>query len=147
MGSEIVIRPALFSDVTRVEIPIGYEMAPPETQFESEEWFSDNARAVVKGDLVIAVFGCKPIWEGVGHCFAFITHDAKKYPITLYRTAQNMLDLASDGRGYWRLQSTVETHFNRGIRYLLHLGFNIDGLMPRFGPDRTDHLMMSRMLQ
>jgi hypothetical protein len=48
--------------------------------------------------------------------------------------------------GLWRMQCTVEVQFNRGIRYLLALGFNVDGLMPRFGPDRSDHLMMSRMV-
>jgi hypothetical protein len=58
-----------------------------------------------------------------------------------------MIDLISDGYGYWRLQSTVETSFNRGIRYLLHLGFSIDGMMPQFGPDKSDHLMMSRILK
>jgi len=150
MGAAIDIWPARYEDVMQIPLPEGLNLPPLEQQFESEDWLMENARTIMapKTKEVIAVFGVKEIWPGVGHCFGIITVNAEKYVKTLVLAGREMVDLASArDLGFWRLQATVEAHFDRGIRYLTGLGFNIDGLMPQYGPDRTDHLMMSRLIE
>jgi hypothetical protein len=146
MESAITIRPAVFEDVSQIPIEAGYEMQTPEELFPDREAFSHFSRSVEKNGRLIAVFGVHTIWPGVGHCFAFIDKDAERFKKTLIVTGRQMVEECSSSFGFWRLQSTVEASFDRGIRYLLALGFNVDGLMPRFGPDRSDHLMMSRLI-
>jgi hypothetical protein len=142
-----VIEPATFDDVRAIKIPEQFQMVAPEVQFESEQWLSEHARVVRKDGVTIAVFGVKPLWKGVGHVFGYVTADAKQYPKTLVCCGRAIMEEGcSPERGFWRLQATVESNFNRGIRYLMLLGFTIDGLLKRFGPDGNDHLMMSRLL-
>lgn len=142
-----LIRPATFKDVREMPLEIGYTLEAPETIFESEKWFQTHAVALERDEQLIGVFGVKTIgWEGVGHCFAFIHPDAKRYKKTLVVKGRDILQICLDRFDYWRLQATVEAKFTPGVNYLLALGFSIDGLMPMFGPDRSDHLMMSKVI-
>lgn len=146
MESTINIRPATFDDIRRVPLDPQYEFQPPEEVFHDLGQFHTHSRAVEKNGEMIAVFGVTPIWEGVGHCYGYVTKDAPHYKKTLIIVGREMVAIAADGFGFWRLQATVDTRFQRGINYLLALGFSVDGLLPRFGPDRADHVMMSRLI-
>ncbi len=146
MEYTITKRPAKYCDLMAIPPPEGFTINPPEEEFESEQWFSEHARTIEKDGKIIAVFGVKEIWPGVGHCFAFIDKDAHHHQKTLLLVGREMVDKAFETFGFWRLQATVATDFDRGIRYLQKgIGFKIDGCMPQFGPDRSDHLMMSRL--
>lgn len=149
MESTIKIRPACFADVLQIPLGDGYIIDPPEKVFENEEWFSEHAIAVEKKGRLVAVFGVKSLWEGcdgVGHCFAFIDKDPGRYKKTLIVTGRIAVEMCIRKFNYWRLQSTVDTKFKAGIEYMMAMGFSIDGLMPKFGPDKSDHLMMSRIV-
>jgi hypothetical protein len=150
MGAAIDVRPAQYDHIREIPIPNGLNLPPLEEQFESEGWLMHNARTIrsPKTGEIIAMFGVKAIWPGVGHCFGIVTVNARQYMKTLVLAGREMVELASDPKfGFWRLQATVDVNFDRGIQYLVGLNFNIDGLMPQYGPNREDHLMMSRLIE
>ena len=46
--------------------------------------------------------------------------------------------MLSDRRKYERIQATVHQQFEEGIRFLDFLGFTNEGLMQKFGPDKSN---------
>ena len=46
--------------------------------------------------------------------------------------------LLSDRPKYERIQATVHENFDDGIRFLDFLGFTNEGLMQKFGPDKSN---------
>jgi len=146
MESTVIIRAACFADITKVPLDPGYTLDAPDTIFESDEWFGRHAMTVEKNGSPIAVIGVKPIWEGVGHVFGFVDKDAHKHSKTLVIAGRQILEIGESKFGFWRLQATCDTKFQGGLNYLRVMGFTIDGLMPMFGPDKSDHLMMSRLI-
>ena len=140
----MTITPTQFSHIHAIELPEGMGMIPPERQFPDATWLETHARTVWADGRPVAVFGVLILWEGVGHLFGYVSKDAKRYPLTLVRAGWELLDYAVKTWDFWRLQATVPAEFNRGIRYLQRFGFRVDGLMPYYGPDAADHLMLSR---
>jgi hypothetical protein len=143
MGSALILRPATFADLYRIPLPNGMQMLPPEQQFKSEPWLGEHSRAVETADGLLAVYGWIPLWPGVGHAFAFIHREPQSHALTLVRAGRLLIQQVFREAKLRRLQSTVDASFSRGIRFLLHLGFSIEGLMTGYGPDESDHLMLS----
>jgi len=145
MEHKVSIREASFEDLSAIRLPEWMASTDPETQLPRGEWLGVHARTILHRGTPLAVFGVLPLWKGVGHLFGYVDERAPRYPITLTAGAMQLLQLACRNFEFWRLQATVPATFNRGIAFLSHLGFAVDGFLPRYGPDAADHVMMSRI--
>lgn len=101
----------------------------------------EMARSLWYDNRLIAAGGVVPIWPGVGIAWAMIARDIPqqciKYTFSLYR---EWLKRLMERYNLHRVQADVKTDdFEKGHRFVKHLGFKHEGKMIAYGPDREDH--------
>lgn len=99
--------------------------------------------AFVKGKPVV-VFGLIPIWTGVAQAWMIADDAARRKPIAMTKVAKHFFDISEISQRLHRTQITVKTSDKRAEKWALHLGFGIEGVMRKYGPDQSDHYIMAR---
>ena len=92
----------------------------------------------------VAVFGVVDVWDGVAEMWLNCEERLRKYGKTMTRAAQIYADYIVISRNLHRLQITVRCADLRAVRWGLALGFEIEGVMKKYGADGSDFFMMSR---
>jgi hypothetical protein len=93
----------------------------------------------------IAVFGVVYIWNGVGEMWSMFDNQARTFHVTMVRGGRIFTDIAMRYLHLHRLQITVRTDDNRALRYAKSIGFETESTMRKFGPDKVDYLLMTRL--
>lgn len=103
----------------------------------------DAFTAILHGTPV-ACFGSVHIWNGVEEMWLLIEERGRKVALSMTKAAIAYRDFRVISGNLHRLQITVRCEDMRAVRWARAIGFTIDGMMMRYGPDGSDYYLMSR---
>ena len=89
--------------------------------------------------------GSIPSWLGNAQGWVISCNRIFRNKIKAARLIKQRTDLLCANNKIWRLQTAVKADFKIGIRFAEFLGFNKEGLMVGYGPDKTDYYLMARI--
>ena len=108
----------------------------------------ENTYAVVYEGALVAVGGVQVKWEGVGLFWLILTADCKKEGIhglrALYAIREKIEELTKKNNLH-RAEAAIRTDFSRAIAMIEALGFEREGLMRQYYPDKTDGFLYSKV--
>ncbi len=102
-------------------------------------------------DRIAFVGGAVSLWPGVAECWAIFAPafaDMKESFACrrgLQRVARRFLDNLLSDPELRRLQASARADDMAARRWVTHLGFHSEGLMPRYGCDGSDHIRYGRL--
>ena len=103
------------------------------------------AYTLLDNNVPICSGGIIPTWMGNAQGWAISSKRIFKNKIKAARLIKKRMDLLCVNNKIWRLQTAVKADFKIGIRFAEFLGFNNEGLMVGYGPDKTDYYLMARI--
>lgn len=103
-----------------------------------------NAFTVILHGKPTAIMGAVPLWNGVEEMWVQIEERARQFPVLMTKIAKEYRDYRVIAGNLHRLQITVRCADMRAVRWARCIGFTIDGMMMRYGPDGSDYYLMSR---
>lgn len=95
-------------------------------------------KTIEDGDRVVAILGACPEWDGRATLWALISVHAT-YEIT--PIAIGLLEELP----FFRVEATVDVGFKQGIKWLVHMGFQVEGYLRKYRPDGKDMIMMAKV--
>jgi RimJ/RimL family protein N-acetyltransferase len=91
-----------------------------------------------------AVVGSVKLWNGVEEMWLHVEERMRNFPVYMTKAAIEYIDFTVIAGNLHRLQITVRCADMRAVRWARCIGFTIDGMMMRYGPDGSDYYLMSR---
>jgi hypothetical protein len=106
-----------------------------------------GAYTLLSPDGVVAISGVFPLWPGVGSAWSLTSDLVKKYPKSYYKATKQFLEAIISDWNLHRVQASTLAENGIACNWLRHLGFEVEGTMKKYGPDRADHIMFARVNQ
>ena len=103
------------------------------------------AYTLLDDNVPICSGGIIPTWMGNAQGWVLSSKRIFRNKIKAARLIKQRTDLLCANNKIWRLQTAVKANFKIGIRFAEFLGFNKEGLMVGYGPDKTDYYLMARI--
>ena len=103
------------------------------------------AYTLLDNNVPICSGGIIPTWMGNAQGWVISSKRIFANKIKASRLIKQRTDLLCANNKIWRLQTAVKADFKIGIRFAEFLGFNKEGLMVGYGPDKTDYYLMARI--
>ena len=103
------------------------------------------AFTLLDDNVPICSGGVIPTWLGNAQGWVISSKRIFRNKIKAARLIKERTDLLCANNKIWRLQTAVKADFKIGIRFAEFLGFNKEGLMVGYGPDKTDYYLMARI--
>ena len=103
------------------------------------------AFTLLDNNVPICSGGIIPTWMGNAQGWVLSSKRIFRNKIKAARLIKERTDLLCANNKIWRLQTAVKADFKIGIRFAEFLGFNKEGLMVGYGPDKTDYYLMARI--
>jgi hypothetical protein len=110
--------------------------APDPREWEHGRLYASHGPAytIRHGGRIAAVLGVLIAWEGHGDCWAVLTPLGFQHGAMVHRATIRYLRRIIRDHELRRLQADVVADHEAGRRWMEHLGFHLEGLMPHFGP-------------
>ena len=96
---------------------------------------------------IILAGGIIPIWNGVAEGWVMASQGVHNYKIKAASSVKKRLDLLCNNNKVWRLQTAVKEEFITGVRFAEWLGLKNEGLMTKYGPDKTNYYRMAKIYE
>ena len=94
---------------------------------------------VVEGK-VVGCAGIFPHRTGVGEAWTLmLPSTAKQYSLDLHRAVKEHLPQMVEAFGFWRIEANVKAGFVKGYKWAEALGFQLESLMPLWGPSKETY--------
>jgi len=103
------------------------------------------AYTLLDNNVPICSGGIIPTWLGSAQGWVISSKRIFRNKVKASRLIKERTDLLCANNKIWRLQTAVKADFKIGIRFAEFLGFNKEGLMVGYGPDKTDYYLMARI--
>ena len=103
------------------------------------------AFTLLDNNVPICSGGIIPTWMGNAQGWVISSKRIFRNKVKASRLIKERTDLLCANNKIWRLQTAVKADFKIGIRFAEFLGFNKEGLMVGYGPDKTDYYLMARI--
>ena len=103
------------------------------------------AFTLLDNNVPICSGGIVPTWLGNAQGWGISSKRIFRNKVKASRLIKQRTDLLCANNKIWRLQTAVKADFKIGIRFAQFLGFNKEGLMVGYGPDKTDYYLMARI--
>ena len=103
------------------------------------------AFTLLDNNVPVCSGGVIPTWLGNAQGWVISSKRIFRNKIKAARLIKERTDLLCANNKIWRLQTAVKADFKIGIRFAEFLGFNKEGLMVGYGPDKTDYYLMARI--
>ena len=103
------------------------------------------AYTLLDNNVPICSGGIVPTWLGNAQGWVISSKRIFRNKVKASRLIKQRTDLLCANNKIWRLQTAVKADFKIGIRFAEFLGFNKEGLMVGYGPDKTDYYLMARI--
>jgi len=100
--------------------------------------------ALVRGTITCC-FGVNMLWPGVAEAWLITGYQVDSNPISLSRGAMRYFDYIAIKLILHRLQITVDTRNEVALRWANLLKFKREGVLEKYGPAKSDFVMMSRI--
>lgn len=98
-----------------------------------------------EGDEILGCAGVLPEWEGRAIAWALLSDSISPRRFrAVHAAARKGLDEAH-GKGYRRIETTIDPSFPAAIRWAAALGFDFEGLMKAYTPDGRDMYLVARV--
>lgn len=94
---------------------------------------------------IVAIGGFEKVWEGHHVAWILMSPLKKKYSFSLSRITRRIINLHWYISGIRRLEVFVEYQFIDGVKWALHEGFRIEGLLERWGYHDKAYYMMAKV--
>jgi hypothetical protein len=94
---------------------------------------------------IVASIGLYNLWNGVAEAWMMGTPLIYKHPLLFIREAKKIFKILVESGRYVRVQAAVRATDNRAIKFLKMFEFKVNGFMPKYGPDGSDHYLMGRV--
>lgn len=98
-----------------------------------------DGKPVMSGGIII-------LWPGVGEAWTLMSKRISECPLAVVKTLRQCIAEAIGKHGLRRIQATARRGDDRALALLHVLGFKVEGLMPRYGPDGEDYYMCGRVV-
>jgi hypothetical protein len=98
-------------------------------------------------DEPIICGGIVPMWDGVAEGWVLSSKRIFDYKIKAAGSIKKRLDLLCTNNKIWRLQTSVKEEFKTGVRFAEWLGLKKEGLMMKYGPDKTNYYRMAKIYE
>ena len=93
------------------------------------------ALAFLNGEDVVAILGGHLIFNGVLQVWAFISDAVRKCPVSFHKSVVGILGFYFKEFKLRRMQFSVRSDFDMGIKWAESLGFRAEGLMKNYAQD------------
>ena len=93
----------------------------------------------------LAVFGCIPLWTGVGEAWLITDKDLSSIARPFHRVTKKMFDIFMSELNLVRLQVTVHSSNLQAVKWIKTLYFKEEGRLEKYGPDGKDFFMYARI--
>ena len=90
------------------------------------------------------VMGGYLIWGGVASVGALFTPHLTKYRVASIRTVTEVIELVGLHLNLHRMELAVQSDYKTGHRWAKALGFEPEGTLKMYGPNKQDHVMYGR---
>ena len=91
--------------------------------------------------------GIIPLWDGVAEGWVIASKRIYDHKIKSVSSIKKRLDLLCNNNNIWRVQTSVKENFEVGIRFAEWLGLKKEGLMLKYGPDKTNYYRMAKIYE
>lgn len=91
-------------------------------------------------DAIGRLVGCGGIgiyWRGVGEAWLILSSLIQDHSLSLHRLCTSWLSSIIETERLHRVQAVVPVGNGRARKWIMRLGFQYEGLMPEYGPDRA----------
>ena len=108
----------------------------------------DNCYLGIHNSAILGVFGVQVRWEGVGQFWLMMAKDFKEH-ISGTRALliiSRKVDELIRKNNLWRAEAMVRTDFMVAIEMMGFLGFEREGLMKKYFPDKTDAILYAKVI-
>ena len=109
-----------------------------------------NTYTVIFESEIVAVGGLQVKWKGVGLLWLILTARCRKKGVfgflALDAIKLKMDELIKDNN-LWRAEANVRVDFPAAIKMIEWFGFEKEGTMKQYAPDRTDMILYSKILE
>ena len=96
---------------------------------------------------IVLCGGITPMWDGVAEGWVIASKRIYDHKIKSVSAIKKRLDLLCTNTKIWRLQTSVKENFKVGIRFAEWLGLKKEGLMLKYGPDKTNYYRMAKIYE
>ena len=108
----------------------------------------DNTYTIIFESQIVGVGGLQVKWEGVGLLWLILTADCKKhgfFGLIALRAIEDKMNYLIERNNLWRAEAAVRTDFPQAIKMIEFLGFQREGLMRQYCPDKADSYLYSKI--
>lgn len=112
-----------------------YAQAGPAITLWAEEGFPITCAGVACG-----------AWKGFGECWLVPSIHVKRYAKSVYKTAVEFIADTTEKLGLYRVQAVIMADNPVHVRWIERLGFEREGLMRKFGPNKEDKYLYARVM-
>lgn len=100
---------------------------------------------LVHDAVVLGVVGFSGIYKGVSLVWAVLSDEISKCPKAFLKISKHLVELYANGLGIHRLQVHVRCDYKPNWKFFHALGFQCEGVMRKFGEDKSDYWLMARL--
>ena len=68
-----------------------------------------------------------------------------RHAVSLVRACRIFFDDLIENKGFYRVQIVVDCNNDSAYQFAKAIGFEVEGIMRKVGPDRANHFLMSRI--
>ena len=87
------------------------------------------------------------MWDGVAEGWVMASKRIFNYKIKSASLIKRRLNLLCKNNKIVRLQTSVKSNFDTGVRFAEWLGLKKEGLMVHYGPDGSDYFRMAKIYE
>lgn len=114
------------------------EGQPVEVWAKTHELTGPAFTARAPDGAIVFILGIHDLWSGVGEFWGASAPRISLHPHVLVTGRELFRRLVG---GYVRVQATVNSKHEEGVRLVEHFGFRAEGLLRRYGPHGGDFIM------
>ena len=102
------------------------------------------AYTVLIDNEVMACGGVYIHWQGVGEAWVLTSPLVEKHMVSFHKAVKTKLQEIARDHNLHRIQCVVNQIYRRSQKWVERLGFEREGLLKYYGPDRTSYYMYAR---
>jgi len=103
------------------------------------------AYTLLYDDKILCCGGVCFYREGFGEAWILCSHGVEDHPLITVRAVKNVIEDIMKFCQVHRVQATVRCDWDRAQKFIEFLGFQKEGTLRQYGPDRSDYYMYSRI--
>lgn len=94
---------------------------------------------------ILAVIGGTLYWPGVATLSAIITTVMPNYPLATTKAVSHCIACAMNDLDLHRVEIQVKSSYVSGQQWAQLLGFEAEGILKKYGPNKEDYTMYARV--